>query len=297
MHLHLFGAQTPTGEAFKQQFSSAISSRQLFLYSRRDPSLYFADFLRPNSFRLAGDPGAPSILISFAPIWLLAPFLEQLALVYPDRLDGLRGVIACSSSSTITKRFASNLFDHDLVARLTSGEDKIIATCRRLNLPCSILRPTLIYGRVGPYMDRNLSRLIKFMRRLPLLLLPAHTGLRQPIHATQLAAVTHALVQQIDTSCFDPLYQCFAIGGDVELSYASMLRSLQNSLPSSDPARCCHLLSIPNRLFYAASSPLLLRSPKVFEAVLRLGADLSGFMPTHKFLQVKPQAFPVLPLL
>ena len=297
MHLHLFGAQTPAGEAFKQQFSSAMSSQQLLSYSRRDSSLYFADFLQPSSFHFAGDPGSPAILISFAPIWLLAPFLEQLALVSPDRLDGLRGVIACSSSSAITKRFASNLFDRDLVARLTSGEDKLISVCRRLHIPCSILRPTLIYGRVGPYVDRNLSRLIELMRRLPLLLLPDCTGLRQPIHATQLAAVTHHLVKQIDTSCFDPLYQCFAIGGDTQLSYSAMLRALQNSLPYSDPARRCHLLSVPNRLFYAASSPLLLRSPKAFEAILRLGADLSGFMQTHQFLQVQPHEFPVLPLL
>ena len=38
-----------------------------------------------------------------------------------------------------------------------------------MKLSCKVLRPTLIYGRVGTYLDRNLSRLILLMRRLPFL--------------------------------------------------------------------------------------------------------------------------------
>jgi len=298
MQLHLFGAQTPTGEALKHQLQSTHAAHQLFAYSRSNPSLLQADFYDPGSFRSGGEPGAPGLWISFGPIWLLAPFLEQLALEYPERLQGLRGVIACSSSSAITKRFAANRFDRELVNRLTTAEDQLIATCQRLELPCRILRPTLIYGRVGPYVDRNLSRLIGFMRRLPLLPLPAHSGLRQPIHAIQLAAVALELVSQFTSSGRAPqLPQRIALGGDSELSYAAMLRALQQSLSQTDPARRCRVLSLPTRLFYAAASPLLLQSPKAFEAVLRMGSDLSGFTPAHQLLKSKPQPFPVLPLL
>lgn len=298
MHLHLFGAATPTGEALKQQLCSAHAAFPLVAYSRRDPSLLPADFSDPGAFRPSGAPGAPGLWISFGPIWLLAPFLERLAQEHAERLQGLRGMIACSSSSAITKRFASNRFDRELVARLTTAEDQLIATCRRLELPCRILRPTLIYGRVGPYVDRNLSRLIGLMRRLPLLPLPSHTGLRQPIHASQLAAVALEFVRQFTTSGWDPqLPQRIALGGDSELSYAAMLRALQQSLTQTDPARRCRVLSLPTRLFYAAASPLLLQSPKAFEAVLRMGSDLSGFTPAHQLLKAKPQPFPVLPLL
>ena len=188
------------------------------------------------------------------------------------------------------------MFDRELVARLITAEDQLITTCARLSLPCSILRPTLIYGRVGPYVDRNLSSLLSLMRRLPLLPLPSHTGLRQPIHASQLAAVAFAIVRQFTACDREPQFpQRIALGGDSELSYSSMLCALQRSLQRTDTARRCRLLFLPNRLFYATALPLLLQSPKAFEAVLRIGSDLSGFTPVHQLLKVPPHPFPVLP--
>jgi len=294
MQLHLFGAQTPTGEALKRQVSSIHSAFPLLAYSRSDPALHLADFSDPGAFHPGGDPGANGLWISFGPLWLLAPFLDRLAREYPERLKGLRGVIACSSSSVVTKRFSANLFDRELVSRLTTAEDQLIATCRYLKLPCRILRPTLIYGQVGPYVDRNLSRLIALMRRLPLLPLPTHTGLRQPIHASQLAGVALSLVRQFTSTGWDPqLPNRITLGGDTELSYAAMLRAMQQSLPNTDSAKHCRLLSVPNRLFYAAAAPLLLHSPKSFEAVLRMGSDLSGFTPAHQLLKSNPQPFPL----
>ena len=256
------------------------------------------DFRDPSTFFPNGEPGKPAFWVSFAPIWLLAPFLTRLALEHPERLHGLRGLIACSSSSVVTKRFAANRFDRDLVAKLTTAEDQLIATCQGLGLPCRILRPTLIYGCVGPYADRNLTRLVQLMRRLPILPVPAHTGLRQPIHAIQLAAVAMEWVRQLFSEGWDPqLPQCMSLGGDSEISYVTMLRSLQQALPHADPARRCRLLSLPNRFFYAAAAPLLLQSPKAFEAVLRMSSNLSGFTPAHHFLKAQQQPFPVLPLI
>lgn len=302
IHLHLFGAATPSGEAFRRCVAGQEPSLQLFGYSRHpvpsEPWVQQANLHNPASFRPAGGRGAPAIWISFAPIWLLAPFLAQLAADHPERLAGLGTVIACSSSSAITKRFAVNQHDRELVARLLAAEELLLATTRRICISCRILRPTLIYGRVGPYGDRNLSRLLRLMRRLPVLPLPSRSGSRQPIHASQLAAVALRLALQAAGAGWDPeLPERIALGGDTELSYIEMLRAVQMALSPGDSARRCRLLQLPSRLFYAAGFPLVLHSPQAFEAVLRIGADLSGFTPSHCLLDTSPQVFPLLPLL
>ena len=298
---HLFGATTSSGFAFRQCALAKANEICVLTYSRAPrpsgASHIYVDFSDPPSFRPSFEDSSLSFLVSFAPIWLFAPFFNQLASFYPDRLFGLRGVIACSSSSAITKRFAANCFDRELVARLSGAEDQLLATCRSLQVPCRILQPTLIYGQAGPYGDRNLSKLLQLLRRLPCLPLPAETGLRQPIHASQLAAVALHVAEQLSGSRCDPLLpERITLGGDTTLSYASLISALQHAQPADDPARRCRLLPIPNRLFFSLAAPLLLRSPKAFEAVLRMGANLSGFTPAHQLLGREPQPFPVLPL-
>jgi hypothetical protein len=300
LQLHLFGASTASGHAFRSLVPKASYEYRLWPYSRRpalsDSTFSSADLGAPSDFYFAGKAGDSALLISFAPIWLLAPFLERLATNFPDRLRDLSGVIACSSSSAVTKRFAANRFDRQLVSRLICAEDQLLATFRGLGASCCILQPTLIYGKVGDYCDRNLNRLLQLMRRLPCLPLPLETGLRQPIHASQVAAVALHLASQLKSGLYSALPERIAFGGDTTLTYAAMISALQDAQPTGDPARRCRLLPIPNRLFFSLAAPLLLRSPKAFEAVLRMGANLSGFTPAHQLLGRDPQPFPVLPL-
>ena len=293
MELHLFGATTPTGEAFRQRVARLEPSGPLYSYSRRSAD-HPADFRHPGMFSPAGEPGSEMIWISFGPIWLLAPFLKKLARNHPDRLVGLRGVIACSSSSVLTKRFAANSFDRELVAKLREAEKQLLDTCHNLNVPCCILQPTLIYGQVGNYSDSNLSSLLQVLKKLPLLPLPAQTGLRQPIHARQLAAVAFRLAQQLSSSDWDRNQpKRIALGGDEQLSYRAMLQALQKDARKENNSIRCWLLPIPNRLFFLLAAPLLLRSPKTYEAVIRMAADLAGFTPSHQLLNKPPQAFPL----
>ena len=296
MNIHLFGATTPTGEALHQ-----LVDKDLYGYSRKSCSvngwLHHVDLHDPKEFHPVGSPDIPSIWISFAPIWFFASFFEYLSINYPERLRGLRGVIACSSSSSVTKRFASNRFDRDLVDRLISAEEQLLSASRRISLKCCILRPTMIYGKVGKYMDQNLSIVLRQMSRFPFLPLPTGAGLRQPIHATQLAAVALHVSQQFH--CIESkssLPDCIELGGDSTLSYTEMIRSLQRAQPAGHPAHSCRVLLIPNRIFFFFAAPLFLSSPKAFEAVLRIGANLSGFTPVHHLLGNEPLPFPVLPL-
>ena len=293
--MHCFGVSTASGEALRN-----LVGNDLLGYSRKSSDscwLYPADLRDPHGFKVASQSSDPSVWISFAPIWLFAPFLKALATYQPGSLKGLRGVIACSSSSAVTKRFAFNGFDRDLVCKLISSEDQLISTCHSLSIPCVVLRPTMIYGRVGPYVDRNVSRLLLQLRRLPLLPLPAQSGLRQPIHASQLAAVTFNLAKRLSSSNRDfYLPERILVGGDTTLTYSRMITALQQAQPSGDRARRCRLVLIPNRLFALLAAPLAIRSLKSFEAVLRMGADLSGFTPASQLLDAQPQLFPVQPL-
>ena len=298
--LLLFGAGTPSGAALM----AAAGARPVIAAGRRPPRLPVglaegsgflrADLTRPGDFQPSeGDQR----WISFAPIWHLAPFLETLRQEHPERVQELRGLVACSSSSALTKRYATNAFDRDLVRRLRHSEESLRQTCQALGIPCRILAPTLIYGAAGGYGDRNLSLLLNLMRRLPLLPVPARSGLRQPIHAGQLAAVALWVSDRLERG--DPGAEfpgILPIGGDESLSYTAMLERLRQAAPAEDRARRCRFLPLPPRLLLWLAHPLLLLSPKSFEAMQRTQADLADFLPTHRLLGEDPQPFPVHPL-
>lgn len=295
----LFGATTPSGQALME----LARGTQLVVAGRRPPLPPASGgdpppFLPCDLDQASGLGMAPSgLLVSFAPIWSFAPWVARYASTDPAGFTSLQGVIACSSSSVITKRFAANSFDRGLVQRLRQAEEQLTLTCAAHGLPLRILAPTLIYGQAGPLGDRNLSQLRQLLRRLPLLPLPGEGGLRQPIHCRQLAAVALHLAHHLPSSGGDPAQPVhLPLGGDDTLTYASMLRRLQDATQPGDPARGCRLLALPPRLFQILAAPLLLLSPKFFEAVLRMGADLAGFTPAHRILGAPPEPFPVLPL-
>jgi hypothetical protein len=237
------------------------------------------------------------VWICWAHIWLLAPFFDAMGCHHPGVLSDLRGVVACSSSSVMTKRFAFNRFDRDLVARLTKSQEQLQKACERLAVPCRILAPTLIHGRSAHHIDRNVEVLRRLLRSLPLLFLPAQMGLRQPIAAADLAAVA---LQQADGMVTDvkasPSIEptVIPLGGDESLSYRALLERIQ----AGDPrAARCRLLTLPTPLFQWLASPLLLVAPKTFEAVLRLSADLAGFARVAELLGRPPQPFQAQPSL
>ena len=291
----LFGATSPSGLAFLQ----GAGSLSITVAGRRRPYGYPegpfqpCDLLVPDSL----DATLQGSLVSFAPLWDLAPFLARLLEQRPDRLAGIKAVVACSSSSVITKRFAFNRYDRDLVQRLTAAQELLIGTCKHLGIPCRIVAPTLIYGQVGAYGDRNLSQLLRWMRRFPVLPVPADTGLRQPIHAIQLAAVVRTLAMAL-VRPGDGLsgQEVIAVGGDQTLTYLDLLRRLQQQSEPGDPALRCRLVTIPAWLFRGLAVPLLIGAPKGFEAVMRMQVDLAGFVPAHRLVGEDPQPFPVLPL-
>lgn len=88
---------------------------------------------------------------------------------------GLGRAVFCSSTSLFTR------LETRSKAERMRAEDLI----RHLALAWTLLRPTMIYGDEG---DRNLSRLIRFLARAPLVPLPGGgRALVQPVHVDDLA--------------------------------------------------------------------------------------------------------------
>ncbi len=242
----------------------------------------------------AGLPVGPQVWIAFAHVWLLAPFLQALRAHAPERLAGLRGVVACSSSSVITKRFAANRHDRDLVARLNAAQESLLATCQAVGAGCLILAPTLIHGRTAHHRDRNIETLRRLLRSLPLVVLPARTGMRQPLAAASLAAVALAKARGLQAdpagAKASPGKVLLPLGGDETLSYRDLLRRIQ----AVDPvAARCRLLTLPTGVFQWLAALLLLLSPRRFEALQRLSVDLAGFVPAAELLGLPGQPFTV----
>jgi hypothetical protein len=298
----LFGATTASGAACLD----LTAGRPVVVAGRNQPPGWPGDRFLSIDLNAASLPNPEALpegalLVSFAPIWLLAPFLAALH----DSLAGLgrpfpiAAVVACSSSSVITKRFAANRQDRRLVERLLRAEDSVAATCQTASIPCRILRPTLIYGQAGDRGDQNLSRLLQMMRRVPLLPLPAETGLRQPIHGRQLAAAAIHLADQATRETGAPSSHRITLGGDESLTYTTMLQRLKQAARQRDPldrAGRCRLFPVPPAVFHLLAAPLLPISAKGFEAVLRMEADLAGFTAVHTLLGTEPEPFPVAPL-
>jgi nucleoside-diphosphate-sugar epimerase len=188
------------------------------------------------------DLGSADAIISLSPIWLLPPALPRLL------ETGARRVIAFSSTSRLTK-LNSPLPDERAVAeRLAGGEAQTLALCAAAGAACTLLRPTLIYAEG---QDRNVSRLAALIRRFGVLPLSgAGEGLRQPVHADDLAWAALALLDA--PAAFGKIY---ALPGGETLSYRAMVERVFESL-----GRAPRILTVPPplwRLGLTLASPVL----------------------------------------
>jgi len=294
--IHVFGAATTTGHSFLNNTSlldELNGSYQILSYSRSTPDHSYVDLLSPDSFLPKFCSTDDHILISFAPLVLFAPFLSQVFKANPLFAQCVSCVCALSSTSAEVKRFSFNYFDKSLSLALLNAEQCLVASCSDHSVHSLVIRPTMIYGNAGPYSDTNINFLLSLLRRSPVLLLPTNSGLRQPIHCTQLSeVVTRSVLSLLSTHT--PINATnISVGGDSTISYREMLLSLQASAPARDSARACLVITLPSRLFVLLAAPFALFSFKLFEASLRIFADLSGFHTSSSITGNAPKQFPV----
>ena len=174
---------------------------------------------------VAGDVHAPQrtpalprvdVVFSLGPLDGLAAWLERSAIVAPR-------VVAFSSMSVLSKRASADAGERALVARLAAAEHALAEVAGVRGMAWTLFRPTLIYGSG---LDRSLSPLARFGRRWRVFpRLPAATGLRQPVHAEDLA--TACLAAWATTASHGRTY---ALGGGERLPFADMLERVRGAL-------------------------------------------------------------------
>jgi uncharacterized protein YbjT (DUF2867 family) len=130
--------------------------------------------------RADGMRGKITCWLCLAPLWVLPDYLDIL------EASGARRIVALSSTSRFTKENSSDTAERAIARRLAEAEDHLQAWAETKGVGWVILRPTLIYGRGR---DKNVCEIARFIRRFGFfpLLGPAE-GLRQPVHAEDLAA-------------------------------------------------------------------------------------------------------------
>lgn len=158
-----------------------------------------------------------SAIISFGPLWALAEWLSRVPLSDAPR------VIATSSMSAETKRDSSVPAERDISRQLREGEAALAAACARHGCAWTVLRPTLIYG-AG--LDKSLTPIARRAMRLRLFPLPAGRGLRQPVHADDIAQAVLAALE-----CPAAAGRVLPIGGGERLTAAEMFARVRRSLP------------------------------------------------------------------
>jgi len=151
-------------------------------------------------------------------IQLLPSLLEDF------RRRGVTRVIAFSSTSRFTKISSDDSGDLDTAQTLEAAELAVIETCQRLGMQWTILRPTMIYaGRNG---DRNVRDIAKLITRFGFFPIFGNAkGLRQPVHAADLAEASMLLCENETT--FNKSYN---VGGGEVLTYKAMVERIFSAM-------------------------------------------------------------------
>ncbi|HSN00788.1 MAG TPA: hypothetical protein VLS52_07265 [Rudaea sp.] len=178
---------------------------------------------RPDWIRAdLNDPAATwpdaEIVLSLGPLDAFAGWLER------TPATALRRIVAISSMSAQSKQDSPDAAERALAQRLHVAEARVRAAASTRNIAWTIFRPTMIYG-AG--VDKTLAPFARFARRWHVLPIPlGASGLRQPVHAADLAAACKVVIA--NSATFGKTYE---LGGDERLRFDAMIRRVGKSVP------------------------------------------------------------------
>jgi len=182
--------------------------------------------------QVANDPERVKALVSCGPL--------SLAVDLAGQGEAIERVVAFSTTSVLTKAASGNRAESRQVASILTEETRLQAICQQRGISLLLLRPTLIYG-CG--LDQNISLLARFGKRFGFIPVAGNAGgLRQPVHADDLAALAvRALVRAQAVNLTSP------VCGGSTITYQEMVTEIASCLEG------VRAVSIPPGLFGAAA--------------------------------------------
>lgn len=246
----------------------AASVRVLALSRRAQPGVDGVEWLQGALPLLPAAANTVESVCCFAPLDALAAWVESGA------APALRRVVATSSMSAESKRDSPSSNERTLSQRLRNGEAALARACAARGIAWTVLRPTLIYGAAR---DRSLTPLARRAARWHVFGLPAGAGLRQPVHAEDVAAAVLGALDGAAAGCVVP------IGGGERLAAAEMFARVRVSLP-------VHTLPLPVPALLLRVGARVL--PRLQGPLTRLERDLlADNTQLEHLLGVRPRGF------
>ncbi len=199
-------------------------------------------------------------LFHVASIWLLPKRIEEF------RENGVKRIVAFSSTSGISKANSSSSAEREVAATFARSEELVASACERLGIAYTIFRPTMIYGGGG--RDRNVSDIARVAKKLGVFpILGKGIGLRQPVHVADLA---EACILAADSpASFNRTYN---LSGGETLTYRQMVERIFQAM-----GKKTRIVFLPASMFGLAISVVRL-SPRFrhlkLEMARRMDRDL-----------------------
>lgn len=160
----------------------------------------------------------PAAIFSLGPLDAFAAWFAKIGTGHGAR------IVAIGSLSAETKRASSDPLERELAERLAHAEQVLANAADARDCASTVLRATLIYG-AG--LDKSLTPIVQFARRWRMFPYVVDArGLRQPVHADDLAAACMTLA----TSPAMP-QRVYAVGGGERIAFGTMLARVRESLP------------------------------------------------------------------
>ena len=155
--------------------------------------------------------------------WIHAAPLPLITNLLP--LVGPGGIVRCvaiGTTSVLTKADSPSPLERSMVRDYQAAEEALKSRCEAQQVAWTLLRPTLVYDGE---QDQNVTRIARFIRRLGFFPVAGQgKGLRQPLHADDLAAACQAALAQEGAS------RAYNLAGGETLSYRAMLERIFRAL-------------------------------------------------------------------